>query len=58
MIELVLCERDGKGEPTSRQITKSFERGDTAAVWYDKQRGHNLQRENDNRERPIISQRG
>lgn len=44
-IELVIAERNHKGEPTGKKYGRVFEGvncGEKAAAWYDKQRGHNI----------------
>jgi hypothetical protein len=45
MIELVIAERNKRGEPTGKIRSQTFNKGASAAIWYDRQQGHNIERE-------------
>jgi hypothetical protein len=53
MITLALVERDGKGNPIGTTLVKDFESGHNAAAWYDRQRGHNIDRELDQSDKGV-----
>lgn len=46
MIELVIYNRNASGEPTNK-VHRTFNTGAQAADWYDKQRGHSINKEFD-----------
>ena len=53
MITLVLVERDGKGEVTGQTFGKEFYTAQAAAQWYDRQRGHSIEREIEQNEKGV-----